>query len=242
MFLKPRMKPRRASLLVFYKNRAFEVASLGSDVEGGDFYYHFKYPQDFEDWGINFATERLGYRPDHISFHRDGSVHITPKGKNKQRILLCKAYEPLLGCPSTTITPLLIDCIYPQVDGWELPQAKGASARGEGWSFVDLENFSVMLFLIHKSRSVRELNSLGLGMLWKPYTLILNFEAFQDWSIIALLSNYVFPRLDPVIISQDAPVRFRGSVHRVGRISEMRDLHIHFNRLINPAAHHLLLH
>lgn len=186
----------------------YHVADVGLDEtpENENIYYTFKgeWQAPFA-WDINH--EAIAGRPDHLSFHTNGNVHLKHKGMNraKGRGRRLPLYHPLgvlsgglLPQTGDTLTPLLIDSIYRHDGGWPLVKREAAKVpTAHPWAFLEVADFSILVFLADRNRChasfpyVEGLEELSL------HRVALYIPFCENWVVVICLTLYTLPEIFP---------------------------------------------
>ena len=74
-----REKPERIEPVINTGNKLYKVCSLNVNMPKSEFFYQFAYPKNTKTRFLNCNNNKETGRPDHISFHRDGTGHLTLK-------------------------------------------------------------------------------------------------------------------------------------------------------------------
>ena len=202
-----------------------KVCSLNFKVKDQEFFYQFAFPRGANLKLWNFTLREKTGRPDHITFHKDGSVRLRLKGDNKK---LPSGHAPdgaFISTNPNIITPLLIHSIY-SVDGeYYLPLCSGETIYKN--RLASVVPFSIILFLTPVKFSVDQfLNKFWLDTDYgKVYGSLLGspagrIEAWDGWAI-----DYVLSDLTLLLPNNIQP----NSYHCV---FAYRDLHLVFRDLL----------
>lgn len=198
------MKPIRVQLGVRVEAISYQVCAF--HFFPNELFYHFKYashqPQKF----FNFNLNKLMGRPDHITFHKDGTVHLRLKGDN---VILLKGKAPdgiFIPKNNEVITPLLIHSIYSDGKGYSLPlmdnyEDKVNKEVTQLRHTLKLSSgFSIIPFLCHKTLDFNEwLKSTNTRISRSIESLsgrVENFNFLDDFVMHYIITKFVLPRPD----------------------------------------------
>ncbi|MFH1644481.1 MAG: hypothetical protein ABIA74_04890 [bacterium] len=176
-----------------------------------ELFYHFKKNKNQEKKTYNVNKKTVMGIPDHISFHKNGNTHVTYKKEkhpDKKYTSLSKAPDSsFLPIESSTTTPLLIHSIY---DANILLEDESNNKENCLWNLDKNEIVSIILFLIPKNKNPEEiLNQYDLIKLKKTNTKIINLVSFQQYDVIAMLSEWILnapKEISTAIIKKTTPV------------------------------------
>lgn len=155
---------RRIEPVVTIQENNYKVCSLNCNLENPEFYYHFAYRKDIKKAVWNYNLQRVAGRPDHISFHKDGTIHLSLKEERIKLGIKKPINDSFIPLNMDTMTPLLVHSIY-QIDGeYGLPLIKEALNNPviKTNRLLKSGNFSVIIFLTPEKISQSDF----LGTLW----------------------------------------------------------------------------
>jgi hypothetical protein len=185
-------KPYRIEPIIKIKDRYYKVCSLNVKLKEKEFIYHFAYPRILKTRLVNINNNKLMGRPDHITFHKDGTVHISLKKDNRklgENVMTDKTFLP---DDKKIITPLLVHSIYPTSDGeYFLPILDPLTInpiihKQNNWP--SKSPFSVIICLTPDTISVGKVAcKLGLGELFCSHAG--RIFAWDGWAIDYLLTD-----------------------------------------------------
>ncbi len=119
----------------------------------GEFFFHPTYPKDLKNKKVfNYILNKRTGLLDHISFHKDGNVHLKLKSGERigDRAFFDGAFIPM---DKNAVTPLLVHSIYQHEGKYMLSETEGVqegdnlNIRQSDFLFSRPQNFSVILFL-----------------------------------------------------------------------------------------------
>lgn len=114
-------KIQQVEPIISIKSNYYKVCSLNFNMDNTEFFYHFAYSKHSKNkiWYYNLQKE-MG-RPDHISFHKDGYIHLSLKDDSIKISRNKMSNSNFIPNNNNTITPLLIHSIYPINEQYILP-------------------------------------------------------------------------------------------------------------------------
>ena len=188
-------------LAVTVGGHKYLVSRVNPAKKNKELFYHFC--QDIPKKGTRI--EKKGSRikkitayeqgiPDHISFHRDGTVHITSKGaKEKEKIVKLGANICDLHNEGTT-TPLLMDSVFPLPKGYRLPEMPLNDTEDVlQWDLTKPAPFSVIVFLMSKSVDPKMFTDhFCLNQKLRLYQQKYVVAAYDAHNLLIVLSGMVF--------------------------------------------------
>ncbi len=194
---KTKSKIKRVAPAIIVEGNAYKVCSLNFNMRDQEFIYHFALPRDAESKLWNYTSQKKTGRPDHITFHKNGRVHLSLKGDKKKLGIGNAPDASFLPVDPDTITPLLVHSLYP-IDGkYYLPLSDEAGPRNV-WTKSGA--FSVIIFLTPaKFKRDEFLNTIWLNtdkgkifgsLLGAPAGRI---EVWDGWVIDYVLSDLTLP-------------------------------------------------
>ncbi len=150
-------------------------------------------------------------RIDHYSFHIDGNVHVKHKEINRSR--KDKSSRPPLYhhigrfpdglFPQTdqTVTPLIVDSIFMNSEEWPMPPSPNQMPNSYYWSFEELKQISLLVFLVDRKFQHNYLHQLKMFQ-----ELIFHKAAFRipfvdDWELLICTSPQTLPEIFPESLS-----------------------------------------
>lgn len=161
---------------IFYKIARLSFTKIG---ESKEFFYHFAYSEDIDKKIFNCNKNQKSGRPDHISFHGDGRVHITLAKEKKNNKYIGQRYfsDGYFVPEKSVITPLLIHSLYRVDDEWILPiYVIDSGQSGKIVLDKNTVGFSIILFLVPEEFVVANLDiygkSIGQIIVWNGWKVV----------------------------------------------------------------------
>jgi len=156
--------PIRTKLTIKKNNKIYEVCSMNVNMNKQEFYYTFLYPKVMPSRMYNYTEQKWTGRPDHISFHADGTVHLRLKDDKRIHAVQMSDHSFL---PSTKkITPLLIHSVFERQGEYIVPKTSELKPISSDRLYTvrnclieNCQNFSIILFLVPENINLEE--SLG---------------------------------------------------------------------------------
>jgi hypothetical protein len=213
-------RPLRIELVAEIGDLSHKVVSLNFDFQTNEFFYHFLYTKETPDRFWNKDLNRMAGRPDHISFHKDGSVHLRLKGD----IEIPLVYAPdgsFLPFSSNTLTPLLIHSVRSIGGKYDLPIYYGLIFPKNDFNVarlshdfrIPLKEYSLIVFLSPQNADLHTLLSTYCVVLadgiHAPLSLLgysaARICAWEGWEINYLISDLVLrPHANQVLPKEDS--------------------------------------
>lgn len=143
-------KPFRIEPVLHVDGKLYKVCSLNVFEQKEEFIYHFAVPKCGKEQLFHINDNKMMGRPDHITYHKDGHVHLTLK-KNARLNEEVMPDGSFLPSNNETITPLLVHSIYPTPNGdYYLPLLANSEIKPDmhklNW-WPQKIAFSVIIFL-----------------------------------------------------------------------------------------------
>jgi hypothetical protein len=143
-------KIKRIEPVIVINGQSYKVCSLNFDMENFQFYYHFAYSDESKEKLWDYRLKKYVGRPEHISYHNTGRIHLSSKGDNEKKGIYVRPDATFVPHDSNVIIPLLVHSVYPINDSYSLPFLKSESydnkeIRKNVWT--KSKSFSVILFL-----------------------------------------------------------------------------------------------
>ena len=234
-----REKPERIEPVINTGNKLYKVCSLNVNMPKSEFFYQFAYPKNTKTRFLNCNNNKETGRPDHISFHRDGTVHLTLKPdsiKLGKEIMIDRSFIPT---NKEIITPLLVHSIYPVAEGdYYLPVLNKSEIKPDLHKINEWPSgspFSVIIFLtpdniengdVLNYFGVKDAKYLLPGSLLGSYAG--RIRAWKGWAIDYFLTDLVLP------INPEQPVKdYHASF-------AFTNLHLVFGTLLEQRSNQLI--
>lgn len=186
----------RLELCLNNQNLNYKIASLNCDKKTNEFFYHFAYQKESSKklWYIN--EEIIKGRPDHISFHKDGFVHLTLKDDNSKLNRHQMHDQVFLPTDNNLITPLLMHSLYP-IDGkYILPFSLKSKVVQEFVKRNSASPFSVVIFLTPEHIHLNDYQPVcRLG------SIAGRFKIWDGWCIDYMQTDLILPLTKKEIMS-----------------------------------------
>ena len=182
----------------------YHIADVVLDFEEGNesIYYVLK-EKAVDQLGKDLNTNKMAGRPDHFSFHVDGSVHQKFKRFNRSKNKPNKSplYTKIGKLPGglfpedrRLFTPLIIDSIFKNRGEWPMPPAMDARVP---WEFNGLTELSVLLILMDSNTNhIHLLHQRELGCL-KIHEAAFRIPFLQNYDVVACITPFTIPELFP---------------------------------------------
>ena len=171
--------------------KLYKVCSLNVSEQKEEFIYHFAVPKGGKEQLFYINNNRMMGRPDHITYHKDGHVHLTLK-KNAWLNEEVMPDDSFLPSNNETITPLLVHSIYPTPNGdYYLPVLDNSEIKPDlhklNW-WPQKIAFSVIIFLTPDKIACGDvLVKAGLGTMFGSHAG--RIIAWDRWAIDYFLTD-----------------------------------------------------
>lgn len=199
----------RSELQITIDNKSYKVFSIGTINNA--FYYHFDYPKGIKQGKVfNYSNKTLTGRPDHISFHTDGTVHLKLKNDSRGHNIEQMQDKTFFPLDHDKLTPLLIHSITTHDEEYMLPLIKENRFDSEQkvicYQLPSIQSFSIILFLSPSHRSINELLNHQLPSSNKNITFTIGLVGSHAFRIPAK-NGWVIDCIitDSVLLSSNAP-------------------------------------
>lgn len=174
---------QRVEPTITIQENHYKVCSLNFSADKKEFYYHFAYCKGTKNKFYNYNSQKIIGRPDHITFHQDGTVQLRLKdddliiGKNKM------PDATFIPPNNDIITPLLIHSIYQNNGEYCLPLPNN-KLNNNVWARS--RDFSVIIFLTPEKISQDNLLSKISHLLGFPAGRVI---VWDGWAIDYVLTD-----------------------------------------------------
>jgi len=214
---------RSIGFSITYQVNKFKLATLSLTQDKKELFYQFSHLKE-KKAKVNTNGEKNNFRLmgmlDHISFHNDGTIHITHKKykSHKYYYEVDKFPINLFNIINYGIYPLVMESFYFEKDfGEKLPKFSKYNKKefNIDYSLKKIKNFSLLLFIcksVNASIGKTFLNNAGKEILMPPDNKQMDiwfkklhlydfgiigkehkfFEAFNGCWIVPVFSDYVF--------------------------------------------------
>jgi hypothetical protein len=194
-------RPHRIIFNFVMNDVRYGLCSMHVDMTKYEFFYHLKYAEDFEKRILYPGRQEKIHRLDHISFHKDGSIHQNFKAERLWKAILPN--NTFVPTDNNSCTFLLVHSVYPENGKYPLPQAseikqdEHTRVVTNNFSYLYDKPFSLVLVLTSDGIPIQEVLNNYVIQINNPSELSLHFLGYSagrmlvwnNWAIDCIVTD-----------------------------------------------------